>query len=639
MSSGTTNTVLGEELTDIVTEFIKRIDGLSYSWCPTMSLVALTSDNGKCLWIYRKTGQKVWDITLSEGFIKTIVWKPDGKHFAIITSKNQCLIYDTNTSHMISSLNGSKTESFSIGGWFLKRREHYNKHLNLYDLDIMKSLPRLTPVPIPASSWNSSNNSQAKFSTRHAIDGMIQNNNNNDLDLLFLFSDTKVNIVLHGLFTLGPVELIPFNEDDEEIVHYITTKANEHYVLTSSFVNMQYRVRRFHTSFVDNYEFLQEVTLSSSKIIALLGYIDEILIYSSQEIKTYLDFNNKFLGILSDELKPKNETVVDELYNLLLTGMMNDQVKDWLENTIGERGIKRWTRFGEISFDGARRTIVYHLVPACERLILLLNKLSAASGASSRNFSAKYLEESKITARKFLKLLYGFISEINHEQQLFNSFINWITVALSELQEEKPKASFKTSDVLNFINTYLEKSGLFMFIPNLKRSTNQMKINNEDLFGSLKQNIRDHVLVDKNFIVNLGMIAEKQKITEINDTVYVITGHDSTVVIYKIDSKFKTSTSIIISNPNKINDIQIEEDHVFILSNNSLMSFNLKDLQFSTSASITISSIPRVKTHKFPDDLKPIYLTVSAKLGCLVSENHQNYLIFDLFSKDHITAA
>lgn len=621
----------------------KKIDGLSYSTCPTMDLVALTSDNGKKLSLYRKTGDRVWDTDIQDGLIKSVVWKPDGKQIALITSKNQCLIYDTNTSQILSTLQGAKDEDFSIGGWFVSEIQSSGnfKKCSL-DFDIIKSLPKLPPLPSQSSNWGmaatATTSPEHKFATKQALESMIHNSIEDDLDLLFLFSDSKVNIVLHELFSLGSVDLIPNNIEDEEIVNYITTDNKDHYFITSSFVTMKYKIRRFRASFIDDYEHLQEITTSSSKIIALQGYIDEVLTHCLHDIKNYLDFNSRFIGILKNEIETKSTTPGDELYNLLLTGMMEDEVKDWLENTIGERGVKRWIKASEISFDGTRRSMIYHLVPACERILLLLGKLGGSAKAygmlHNDEFQLSNLQEAKESVKDLIKMIFDFIQKINKEQSLFNAFISWIQVCLSDLQDEKPRVSYVTSVVSQFLNTYFEKSGLLMVIPFLKRSTNSIKINTNELFSTMKDKIRKTVVIDDNFELCMGMVTESQQIAQIGKFLYVITFHDIVLEIHQLNLETLELRNISLTMSSQIQEIKISQNKILLLSNHELYQIDISDLSFD-DPSQDISALDFIhQTFNGIEEgngefFKPGHLTLNENFLCLISCDKEAYLAID----------
>ncbi|KAH3687792.1 hypothetical protein WICPIJ_001231 [Wickerhamomyces pijperi] len=658
-----------------------KSDGISQTTCPTMDLIALTSGNGSVLSLYRKSGvdkKPVWEInisTLGHGTIKSVVWKPDGRQIAIITNKDQCLICDANSALILSTIQGETDSAsasaglgFNVAGWYVI--SDINKIANDgvgmsgsgLDLrgssliqDVLKSLPKLPPLPSQTSNnWPGSNAALTphKFATKQALESMVHSSVEDDLDLLFLFSESKVNLVLHELFAIGDVDLIPHNPEDEEIVNYITVSDTSsissmpHYIITSSFTTMQYKLRRFNTSFLHNkFEYLQEITTSSSKIIALQGYIDEVLAHCLQDIKVYLDFNNRFVGILKSELEAKSTTAGDELYNLLLTGMMEDEVKDWIENTIGDRGVKRWIKASEQSFDNTRRSMIYHVAPACERILILLGNLGGAATSYGMIYGVEesfdistFLKESKESVKGLIKTTFDFIQKINKEQSLYNAFISWIQVCLSELQDEKPKFSYITSEVSEFLNGYFEKSGLLFFTPFMKRSTNSVKIHTNELFKVVKSKMKKSITVDDQFSLSLGMVTETQQITQIDNSLFIITYHDTILDIHKFDLSAEKLQKISISMASHIQDLKLSTSNtkllndkiVNVLVNHELFQLSLMDVDplfksKSESPYYNIAELPSPYDHQSFENLNFTQQELQTEAPAVNFGNHVSY--------------
>lgn len=611
------------------------IDGVVYSWCPTMDLIAFSANNGMSIWIHRMNGYKVWDITIAEGIVKNLVWKPDGKQFAVITTKNQCHLYDSNTARLLSTVDQVK-DDINFGEWILSEVSDKNhKFGDLVDTDVLKSLPKLPPLP--------NQTSKNIFSTKVAIEEMIQQNNkSNELDLLLLLSEKNLDVTLHGLFTIGAVNLIATsNDEDEEIVSHISQDLQSHFIITSSFTTMKLYLRHFKLSFVSDHRILQEITLSSSKIIALTGYINEILIFLAQEIKNYLDFNKRFVEILKEELEKIDETVGDQLYDLLLTGMMSEELKDWLENTIGDRGITRWSKIGDTAFDNTRRTIFYHLVPACERLMILLHNIKGAANSSfseDNKLKMDFINASTASVQKLMKLLFQCIITVNKEQNLFGSYVSWICHVLKELQDEESKFVYKTSEVADFINLHLERSSLMMFIPNIRRHFNETKINTSDLFTALKESTQKSIVPEEKKI-ELGMVTEKQKLKFDGEFLYILSHHNAIINIYRFNTLTDELRSVNVELENEVSDIQVfdDKDELFVISGDELLSLQINNLFDGDQSAFKISEIDILKSKTFKN-LKPKHLAINSQrnIGCLISQDMQRYMVFFLDNKQEL---
>lgn len=603
-------------------KFPRPIDAGSVSWSPTMSLLLTVENDGKSVTVHRsREGHKVWEIDELPDKARCcdVIWASDGKRVGLLTTKSNCLVYDINSGRLLLSVN-VKVDT-SIGKW-VNLDNDTNSKFDLND-DILRSLPKLLPLP---ASFNGIH----KFSSRQHIDSMIQNNSDDGIDLLLLFGNNYINVTINSLFSIGSVDIFDDN-DGEATVDYLSINEN-HFILTSSMMTGKFSIKNFKIDF--NSPYLNKTGSIISKLIALLGYTDEVLVFLSQETRNYLDFNNKYLNILKDELNKRNESVSDELYNLLLTGMMNDDVKDWLENSIGDRGIKKWEKLGEITFENVKRTILYHLIPSNERLIILLNELNSIYEILLIEDESKeilnLIKEMINSVKDYLNLIFQYIIKINREQELFNSFINWINFVLLELQEEaNTKFQYKTSEVSKFIiDNHLEKSILFMLIPNFRRNFNKIKINSSDLFNNLKLNFQNNI--EKGELnISLGFITESFKLIFNNNNLILLAKLDASLKIYKIDATFELAEFEIQFN-NRIDDFKSNNDELYVLCNNELKIIKISNL-IEINENINESKISKSIGINEPGlNFKNLSINFNKKISCLISSDFQTYKIFDL---------
>jgi len=70
--------------------------------------------------------------------------------------------------------------------------------------------------------------------------------------------------------------------------------------------------------------------------------------------------------------------------SFLVTGLPTEETKDWLMNTVMERGQKKWEKVTLSSYENMRRIASEHLQPAFERLIVLLSRLRGLARGKSK---------------------------------------------------------------------------------------------------------------------------------------------------------------------------------------------------------------------------------------------------------------
>lgn len=624
--------IQSENKSDRVYCFEDDADGVVYSWCPSMDLLAVSQRNGKCISLYRMNGRKVYEIDASSSPVKYIEWRPDGKQLCVVCVDDSVVLYDVNSNEELTRLKTQGSVNFTR--WIvMKRPTSENKFHGKFELnDIWDSLPKLTPLSISGAP-----RMNKTFSSKQAIDTMIQiGSNEENMDLLFAFGSNSVNLTLHGLFSLGPVEIFKENEDDEEIVNCISHSLEDHYILTSSFNTMQYKLRKFKTNFIQHYEFFSQITTLSSKIIALLGYIGEVLSSIAVLVKSYLDDHNRFLNVLRNELKEKGLNVGDELYNLLLTGMMSEDIKDWIQNSIGDRNLKRWTSSGEAAYNNTRKLLIYHLIPACDRLILLLSRsISVANTASLLDTPFDIAGAIPVViseVKHFLIELFQLIKKINNEQDLFNEFILWLKFTFTELQEDSCDIEYSTSSVAEYISAHLERSVFTTLVPLMRMKSNKVTISAEDMFDSIRKSIRasiTHIEEDGTLLqIPLGQITEKQRLKFIDDDLYVFSALDSTLEIFKVNVESKLTTSTKVEFEDAISDLQVlDDDNVLIVSGHRLVTFAyqyLFDQSLHTYKTLSLTS------NEPMDDIQVSYVTTNTgrNIGCGISSDMKHYTVF-----------
>jgi hypothetical protein len=567
------------------------MNGEICSLCPTMDLLAVSTPSG--ISMCRMNGELVYAIDVPN--VKHLEWKPNGKQLCLVT--DQVLIYDSNTGKLMNTLRGN----IGITRWITLATEAKKKYE--ITMNITESLPKLPPVP---------------GKPKHSITQF-----SNELDLLMMFAENSVDITMHGLFSLGIMQLY---DSDDEIVN-CESLDESHYILTSSYMTMAYKLRAFRTTLIKHYDLFIQITTASSKIIALLKYIEDVLSYLGSIIKSYLDDNTRFLNILKNELAEENETMGEELYNLLLTGMMREQLKDWIQNSLGDRNLKKWSTNGDSTYNSIRRTITYHLIPSCERLIILLSQLDSLSRSTMVNeFEIGFISESLESVKKLLILLYESIFKLNEEHETFKDFVLWLQHTFIEIQDDRSSLKFSVSKVSKYINDHLERPMIMTLIPFTRRSYNEIKINTQDMFTSIKDKIRMNVYRDP-FEVELGRVGDRQLMKIRDHSLYIFSQYDKTLEIYRVHLRNRSmeSTKVILNEV--IRDIGISEK-LYVVSDKV---YQLDYLGLFGKEEHRQDTLPMVEEHT---DLQVGHIAMSARreTGYAVDVDLQKYVAFPIQS-------
>lgn len=449
------------------------------SWCPTMDLIAFVSKENH-IWIYRSNGQRVWSFPLKrDDSLVKLCWSPDGKSIAVATQKEGYRMYDVYLGKIITDakkLNMQTKNQFPESplqtiNWALRSNsaaDHLDQYEDVFNVDCIKLLPKLSPLPNASSDHI--------LTSKLAIDSLIQSSSTISDFLILGYENGILNMTLNGLFNISPVQ---YTNKDNASVQFLqiesTPDLSKHYILskTNDKATQSYRYSVLPVTidaFKENGAYVTELITSATKIQLLIIYLQEVVSNLSGDCKNFLEFNHKLVTILEDEASKNDKNyplgqpdshhyyATSELYELLLTGMMSDNLKSWLENSVGEKNLKKWLKLGNNCIDQVKFKIFSLLIPAAERLIILVSKLKHLSGWNEDRLSGDLSEEDKISkllglnskeldesielTKNLLRNVYKFVIGLNHEQKLFNCFINWLTTILDDLKDEDKKNDF-----------------------------------------------------------------------------------------------------------------------------------------------------------------------------------------------------
>ncbi|CAH2355339.1 hypothetical protein CLIB1423_24S01442 [[Candida] railenensis] len=478
-------------------KFVGASDGKIVSWCPTMDLLTI-SMNRTSLWIFRVNGERVYSIN-NKSIITDISWKPDGQSFALMGIDGICKIYDSNSGKLIheikntvagkinitQAINWSERMSESIGGMSQSNKHVGGGFFGIFDIDIATQLPSL-----PASI------TQSTYTSRVMVDDM----NNTCSDFLVIVDAFKsASVTFHNLFTIDSIEL-PKNGIKKYLKlatysldkQFFLVKSNDDSIgLIEMKLNLESKFQPY----------LTEVTSQCSRILSLLGYIEEVFAtFLNNDLSPFLDSLDRYFSNYKDALYEGSASAVDfpttqeanekmsfSLYDILVTNLIESNQKDFWLNQFGERGIKRLHSLGNTAYDSIRKVCFSQLMSALERLVVVLTRLQGLSkwldseNKSEKNdlgLSTDTLSSAITLAGELMKNIYKFIWEINEEQKLFNYFIDWITRVIVErlikeddiIEEENMNDKFlvlngyKNSDIMKYIDNYLFSSKILKYV-------------------------------------------------------------------------------------------------------------------------------------------------------------------------------
>ncbi|CDK25358.1 unnamed protein product [Kuraishia capsulata CBS 1993] len=473
-----------------------------FSWCPTMDLVAVTSQDASTLFVFRLNGQRVWSLAIKGVKIRDFVWRPDGKLMALFGEDGSCRLYDSDKGKLVALLDESLSDSRYLACCWSKREKEFRslgKFDQLAEMDIAKSLPALSQLP----------NASFSESLKILSDDLLKCEGSTSDLLIAGLDNGELSLTLYGLFAIGRSQLKSLKT--LRFVNVVSSEDLEsHYAIMEDTKNVY--IARIDTTFVSKYgAFLPVVSVTISQTLNIMSYLKGAMDVITHDCKPFIDFNHRTMSLLEDEIKQDAayssldfEEPGFKLYDLLLTGMVSKPVLQWLTEYVGERGIKKWIKLGNQALEGARKVLFTYVIPGVERLILHLTKLSGYAKWSNvieddLGMEAALFESAIEATSDLLRLVYKLIADINSEQRLFQNFIDWLSYALQDITSDDPIKDryFEVSDISEYITLGLNESILKNLvkteesrIPKLHSYYDDVVEKTDIIFESVKMNMR-----------------------------------------------------------------------------------------------------------------------------------------------------
>ncbi|OWB71576.1 hypothetical protein B5S31_g1266 [[Candida] boidinii] len=690
-----------------------------FSWCPTMDLITFATTDSS-IWVYRLDGQKVWSISVEGTEIERLTWRPDGKIMAAACVDGVVRLFDSNTGCLVSVLKTEDTNTGNIKNpeninWFSRKLnfQGLNKYESLFKIDISKSLTKLSPL--------SSKSTQVAFTAKIFNNEMIRCDNS-ILDFLVVWSETAtIYTTLYGVFNIGEYVIPQLENTYSLILASGSSKSleSQFFLIEKEEGIFLSKVNSMYVSYFG--PILPEVTLNCSKLIGLLSYFQEALELLMQEAKPFTDYTTRILSLLESEIKEKNEettaknqtsaevvndisgssndnnnasansedngilNTLDDLCDLLLTGIISDATKVWITEYIGDRGLKRWSKLGKSCYDNFKKVLFYDLIPASEQLLVLLTNISGLADWKTKtadlNLDPENINNSIEIGKSILKELYHLMFLVNEEGNGFDSFINWLTFILNDITGDSndDMVQSKTSDIIDYMTNGLLYSKLLRRLNNFKDSDTtsdnifamfkDLRKSCDTTLTSVRQSISEKVSSDD--LVHISESgASGCKIQIVDNSIH--NNEEGLILILKdkpeidvlnfgIQNPGNTLNKLTVtftekfpelSNANKIKvEAEIIQDKeiivlifynigdakhalLLLLDRTKLSLISFANQQSSQFVSVDDSHILKLKEYDNSSDFVPRYLAINSnekrRIGCVVDDSKTKYSIFEI---------
>ncbi|KAJ3942400.1 uncharacterized protein N0V96_007898 [Colletotrichum fioriniae] len=355
-------------------------------------------------------------------------------------------------------------------------------------LEVDSALPKISPLP---SSSAGAGEDGLVFTLRTGIDFLFQPFNTEDIDQVFVMvvgtSDGRLHLSIYDSFVIGDfrytlpssmyrpgvLQLIQHASHPEVSTHTLLLKSSADNDQAVYLVPMD-------LPFIPSSPI--NISLLASKLTTLqklLRYVKQTQLHIQVEYKNTRELPSKFLRSVEGDLEqiahgPTN--IVQALFHTVVTGHAHEPLREWLVDSLAERGHKRWDKAVTAGLENLRGLIHENLLPSLERCAIILSRLRGlAQFYDSRDdigFSVAQITRAMDIVSCLTMVGHKILLNVMDELDLFHAFSTWMRFqidrfaapnsASEELTEKE--ATMENSKVLVYVQRYLVESPMAIFL-------------------------------------------------------------------------------------------------------------------------------------------------------------------------------
>ncbi|VTT75823.1 unnamed protein product [Fusarium fujikuroi] len=505
------------------TEYQDRApDGYPVS-CPTLDLSATWDPVDKNILVYRPPGQVVSKIHQvgapgqKAPDAQAVTWRSDGQFLAVgwsdgfvrlIGLENNKAAHHikvgespgSNITHIgwaSSSIAGKGSSAVSqalrdgLVGDSARNGDGLPLNLprELTFLEVDTALPKISPLP---SSSAGSGEDALVFTLRTGIDFLFQPPKPEEYDQVSVMiigtSDGQLQLSIYDSFIIGSFQCPQINTSSSQLILH----ASHPHVSTQALLvaDKTEEPEEVHLVPID-LPFISShpinLSLLASKLTTLqklLRYLKQAQLHMQVEWRNTRELPTRFLRSIQGDLENLEtgpRSIVPALYHLAVTGHAFEPVREWLVESLAERGHKRWDKAVVSGLEGLRNLVHENFLPALDRCAIILSRLRGlAQFHDTRDDIGFTLQQTSrlMDIVQCLQLIgHKVLINVMDELDSFTAFSTWLRFQIDRLassssaSEEltEKEATMDIAKVLSYIGNYLIDSPLRLFFDEMTR--------------------------------------------------------------------------------------------------------------------------------------------------------------------------
>ncbi|RMJ07220.1 hypothetical protein CDV36_013174 [Fusarium kuroshium] len=506
------------------TEYQDRVPNDYPVSCPTLDLSATWDAAGRNLLVYRPPSQVVSKIHQvgapgqKAPEAQAVTWRSDGQFLAVGWSDGFVRLMgleNNKAAHHIKVGEGPGNKITHIG-WSsnsitdksssavsqalkngLERDQAFGEDglpqdlpRELTFLEIDTALPKLSPLP---SGSAGAGEDAMVFTLRSGIDFLFRSPKPEEYDKVNIMiigsSDGKLQLSIYDSFIIGSF-LCPTlgpSPNPQLVLH-----ASHPQVSTQALLLAEKPVDADEVHLVPmDLPFISSspinLSLLASKLTTLqklLRYLKQTQLHLQVEWKNTRELPTRFLRSIEGDLENLEtgpRSIVPALYHLAMTGHAYEPVREWLVESLAERGHKRWDKAVMSGLENLRSLVHENFLPALDRCGIILSRLRGLAqfhdARDDIGFSATQISRLMDVIGSLNLIGHKILIYVMDELDSFKAFSTWLRFQIdrlassSSVSEEltEKEATMDTEKVLAYIQNYLTDSSLKVFFDEIQQ--------------------------------------------------------------------------------------------------------------------------------------------------------------------------
>ncbi|POR37186.1 Coatomer subunit delta [Tolypocladium paradoxum] len=504
------------------TEFESRApNGFPVS-CPTLDLATTWDGGGRNIYIYRPPGHavsKIHQVGPPGGKAPetvTVTWKPDGQFLAVGWSDGVVRLMgleNNKAAHHIPVCEKSQTRITHIGwasGNITNRaskpissrlKENISEEWSrqgeelpvdlpqeLTFLEVDTALPKISPLP---SGSAGADEDAIVFTLRTGIEFLFQTPRREEYDQVNVMvvgtDDGKLQLSIYDSFVIGTFQCPTLSPSaTSQMVHHASNPQvpTHALVLAAKATDPdELHLVPMDLPFISSSPI--NLSLLASKLTTLqklLRYLKQAQLHMLVEWKNARELPSRFLRSIQgdlEQMQSRPRGVIPALYHTAVTGHAYEPVREWLVDSLAERGHKRWDKAVVSGLENLRSLIHENFLPALERCSIILSRLRGLAqfhdNRDDIGFSVTQISRVMDIIGCLTLVGHKALTHVMDELEHFAAFSAWLrcqidrfaTTSSEELTEKE--ATMDNAKVLTYIERYLTHSPLDVFFDDISK--------------------------------------------------------------------------------------------------------------------------------------------------------------------------